>query len=175
MPASAAGPAAPSPDFVISRVLDAPRDLVWTVFTDADHMKHWWGPKAFTVFHATMDLRPGGTFHYGLKAPNGDPMWGKFVFQEIVPRERLVLISSFSDEAGGLARHPLHISWPLQLSSVFSFEDAPGGKTKVTMRWQAHNASAEEQKTFDDNHKSMQMGWSGTFENLEAYLPKAKA
>jgi len=93
-----------STEFVISRVLDAPRDLVWKCFTDPEHMRQWWGPKGFTVVASKMDLRVGGTYHYGLKAPNGAPMWGKFVFREIVPPERLDFISSFSDEEGGATR-----------------------------------------------------------------------
>jgi uncharacterized protein YndB with AHSA1/START domain len=65
--------------FVISRVFDAPRDLVWRCFTDPDHMRQWWGPKGFKVLASKMDLRVGGTYHYGMSAPDGSPMWGKFV------------------------------------------------------------------------------------------------
>jgi uncharacterized protein YndB with AHSA1/START domain len=161
-------------DFVISRVLDAPRALVWTCFTDPERMKQWWGPKGFTVTASKMDLRPGGTYHYGLKAPNGQAMWGKFVYREIVSNERLVFINSFSDEKGGVTRHPMNSGWPLEMLSTFTFEDAPGGKTKFTVRWAPHNATQEEQKTFDTGHDSMRMGWSGTMEQLEAYLATAK-
>ena len=100
-------------DFVISRVFDAPRDLVWKAFTEPERMKEWWGPKGFTVIASKMDFRPGGTYHYGMKAPDGSAMWGKFVYREIVPPERMVFINSFSDEAGGITRHPMHLAWPL--------------------------------------------------------------
>ncbi len=90
-----------SEDFVISRTLDAPRDLVWKAFTDPKRMAQWWGPKGFKVIPSKMDLRPGGLYHYGLEAPNGSPMWGRFVFREIVAPERIVFINSFSDEKGG--------------------------------------------------------------------------
>ncbi len=50
----------------------------------------------------------------------------------------------------------------------------PGGKTKFTIRWSPHNATAEEQNTFDTKHDSMRMGWGGTMEQLEAYLAKAQ-
>jgi uncharacterized protein YndB with AHSA1/START domain len=162
-----------APDFVISRVLDAPRELVWKAFTDGERMKQWWGPKGFTVFHSKMDLRVGGTYHYGMKAPDGTPMWGKFVFREIAVPERMVFVTSFSDEAGGTTRHPLHMSWPLEMLATFTFEELPGGKTKLTVRSAAYNASAEEQHTFDTNHDNMRMGWSGTLEQLEAYLARA--
>ena len=93
-------------DFVISRVFDAPRDLLWQCFTDPERMKHWWGPKGFTVIASKMDLRVGGTYHYGMQAPNGGAMWGLFTYREIVPQEKLVFVNSFSDEKGGVTRHP---------------------------------------------------------------------
>jgi uncharacterized protein YndB with AHSA1/START domain len=156
-------------DFVISRVFDAPRDLVWKAFTDPERMRHWWGPKGFKVIASTMDLRPGGTYHYGLKAPDGSIMWGKFVYRDIVAPERVVLVSSFSDEAGGTTRHPGHLSWPLEMLSVFTFEDL-GGQTRFTVRWAPYNATADERKTFDDGRDSMQQGWGGTLDQLADYL-----
>jgi uncharacterized protein YndB with AHSA1/START domain len=58
--------------------------------------------------------------------------------------------------------------------STFSFEELVGGKTKFTVRWATHNASAEEEKTFDSGRDSMTQGWNGTMEQLEAYLAEAK-
>ena len=161
-----------SKDFVISRVFDAPRDLLWQCFTDPERMKQWWGPKGFTVIASNMDLRVGGTYHYGMKAPDGSPMWGLFTYREIVPQEKLVFVNSFSDEKRGVTRHPAAPTWPLQMLSTFTFEDAPGGKTKFTVRWQALNATPEEQATFDSDQSrvSMTNGWSGTMDQLEAYL-----
>ena len=96
--------------FVISRVFDAPREIVWKCFTDPEHMRRWWGPKDFKVLASKMDLRVGGTYLYGMSAPDGSAMWGKFVYREIVPPERLEFINSFSDENGGTTRHPGHMS-----------------------------------------------------------------
>jgi uncharacterized protein YndB with AHSA1/START domain len=161
-------------EFVKSWVLNAPRDLVWKSFTEVERLKQWWGPKGFTVLTAKLDLRPGGTFHYAMKAPNGTVMWGKFAYREIAAPERLVFINSFSDEAGGVTRHPMAPNWPLEMRSVFSFEELPAGKTKFTLRWSPHNASEEERKAFDAGHVSMTQGWGGTMDQLAAYLAKAK-
>lgn len=161
-------------EFVMSRVFDAPRDLVWKCFTEPERMKLWWGPTGFKVLASKMDLRPGGTYHYGMQAPNGQTMWGKFVYREVVPQERMVFINSFSDEKGGITRHPGNENWPLEMLSTFAFEDMPGGKTKFTVTWAPHNASEDERKTFDSSRQSMLQGWGGTMEQLEAYLPKAK-
>ena len=105
-------PPATVAEFVLTRVFDAPRTLVWKAFTDPEHMKHWWGPKGGNVRAAKMDFRPGGTYLYCMRTPEGQDMWGKFTYREIVPPERLVFINAFSDENGGLTRHPLSATWP---------------------------------------------------------------
>jgi uncharacterized protein YndB with AHSA1/START domain len=159
-------------EFVISRVFDAPRELVWKAFTDPEHMKHWWGPKGFTARVAKMDFRPGGVYHYCLRSPDGHDMWGKFVYREIVAPERIVFINSFSDENGGVTRHPMHLAWPLEMLSTFTFTEQEG-KTTFTIRWSPLNATEAERKTFEDGRKSMQQGWTGTLDQLADYLAKA--
>jgi uncharacterized protein YndB with AHSA1/START domain len=161
--------------FVISRTFDAPRELVFKAFTDVDRLKHWWGPKGFKVITSTIDLRPGGIYHYSLQAPDGTAMWGRFVFREIAAPERIVYVSSFSDEKGGLTRHFMHEKWPLELLSTLLFEDAGSGRTKVTLSWVPINENDVERETFDDNRESMTQGWTGTFENLDHYLAGLKS
>jgi len=164
---------ASSEEFVVSRVFDAPRDLVWKAFTDPEHMKHWWGPKGFTVRVARMDLRPDGVYHYCLRSPDGRDMWGRFVYREIVAPERIVFLSSFSDEKGGLARHPMHSAWPLEMLSTFTFTEHEG-KTTFTVRWRPYNATEAERQTFADGRSSMNQGWTGTMDQLANYLATAR-
>ena len=170
MPADTAPAIAP---FVISRTFDAPRELVFAAFTEPSRMKEWWGPKGCKVIAQKMDLRPGGTYHYGMEMPGGAAMWGKFVYREIVRPERIVLVNYFSDAAGATTRHPMAPTWPLENLSTFTFEDV-GGKTKLTIRWEPINATAEEITTFNTAHASMTGGWTGTFEQLADYLATAK-
>jgi uncharacterized protein YndB with AHSA1/START domain len=118
--------------FVISRVFDAPRELMWKVWTDCNHLKHWWGPKGFTVRICKLDLRPGGLLHYCLRGLDGKDMWGKFVYREIAKPKRLVFVNSFSDEKGGTTRHPLHLDWPLEMLSTITFAEHDG-KTMLTI------------------------------------------
>jgi uncharacterized protein YndB with AHSA1/START domain len=127
-------------------------------------MRRWWGPKGSTVVSSNIDLRVGGTYHGVTRDSTGRVMWAKFVYREIVPSERLVWVHSFSDENGGLTRHPLSPTWPFKLLTTVTFEDSPGGKTKLTLRWSPPNATAEEQKTFDAAHDGMTQGWNGSFE-----------
>jgi uncharacterized protein YndB with AHSA1/START domain len=156
-------------EFVISRTFNAPRDLVWKAWTERDQLMKWFGPKGFTMTIGTLDLRPGGTFHYCLKGPDGKAMWGKFVYREIVAPEKIVLVNSFSDEKGGITRHPLSNTWPLEMLSTTTFTESQG-KTTMTLRWAPINPTPEERQTFDSAHPSMTQGWGGTMEQLEAYL-----
>ena len=160
--------------FTISRVFEAPRELVFAAFSDPERMRHWWGPKGFKVIHSEMDLRPGGRYHYGLKASTGAVIWGRMIYREIEAPRRIVFVNSFSDEHGGLSRHPGHEKWPLQMLSVFELEEIDPGRTKLTITWSPLDANEEERATFAANHPSMNQGWSGTFEQLSAYLASAK-
>ena len=158
--------------FVISRVFDAPRDRVWQAWTEAERLKQWWGPKGFTVVHCKLDLRPGGHLHYCLRMPDGNEMWGRFVYREIVKPERLVFVNSFSDPQGGVTRHPGHASWPLEMLTTVTFQ-AQGGKTEVTVQWALFDTSTElERKTFDEGRESMKVGWTGTMDQLTQFLAK---
>jgi len=155
-------------DFVITRMFDAPRALVWKCFTEPERMKEWWGPKGSTIVASNM--RVGGTYHGAMRDPQGNVMWAKFVYREIVPPELLVWEHSFSDEAGGLTRHALSPTWPLKLLTRVTLEEAPSGKTKLTLRWAPLDATKEEQETFAAAHDSMQGGWTGTFDQLDVCL-----
>jgi uncharacterized protein YndB with AHSA1/START domain len=161
---------AKSAEFVISRVFDAPPDLVWQCFTDPERMKEWWGPKGCTIIASKMDFRVGGTYLGAMLDPGGKVMWAKFVYREIARPRRLVWVHSFSNEAGAITRHPLSATWPLELLTTVTFEEQPDGKTTVTLAWCPLDASAQELQTFDAAHDSMRGGWDGTFARLEAYL-----
>jgi uncharacterized protein YndB with AHSA1/START domain len=159
--------------FVISREFDAPRELVWKAWTERERIMQWFGPKGFTMPVAKLDFRPGGTLHYCLRAPDGTELWGRFVYREIVVPERIVHVNSFSDENGGLGRHPFSEEWPLEMLTTTTFVEREG-RTTVTVRWVPINETEVERRTFDGGRQSMKMGWTGTFEQLEAYLAKAR-
>jgi uncharacterized protein YndB with AHSA1/START domain len=155
--------------FVITHELDAPRDLAFKVWTEAEHLKHWMSPKGFAMTKCENDLRPGGTFHYCLGSPDGKEMWGKWTYREIVPPERIVLVNSFSDENKGLTRHPFSASWPLEMLTTSTLTEN-NRRTSVRLEWIPLNPTDEERATFDGAHDGMKMGWGGTFEHLDAYI-----
>jgi uncharacterized protein YndB with AHSA1/START domain len=158
--------------FVISRSFGVPPELMWMAWTERDRLKEWFGPRGFSMPVATLDLRPGGTFHYCLRAPDGTEMWGKFLYREILAPEKIVLVNCFSDAAGGVTRHPFSPSWPLELLSTFTFAGGEG-RTTVTVQWTPFNATDAERRTFAAGHDSMLQGWTGTFDRLASYLPGA--
>jgi uncharacterized protein YndB with AHSA1/START domain len=155
--------------FEISRTYDAPRSKVWQAWTEPSRLKQWWGPRGFKVHTAKVDLRPGGVFLYGMKAPDGSDMWGKFVYREIKAPEKLVFIVSFSDPQGGVTRHPMSPDWPEYILSTVTFVEK-AGKTTVAISWIPHEASEDERRVFEEGRASMTQGWGGTLDQLQAYL-----
>ena len=157
------------PTFNLNRTFDAPRALVWKVYTDIDHLSKWWGPAGFTWLRGTLDLKPGGMFHYGMRAPTGQEMWGKFVYREIKAPERIVFTNSFSDDKGGTVRAPFNPNWPLEVLNTVVFSES-GGKTTLTMTGSPFNATPAEREAFDSMRASMTQGFTGTLDQLAAHL-----
>lgn len=160
--------------FVISREFAAPRDLVWRAWTEAEHFGRWFGPKGMKINLARFDPRPGGMTHYSMETPDGKVIWGRAVYREVVPPAKLVWLNSFSDEAGGITRHPLtNDTWPLQMLTTITFA-AHAGKTTVTVHWVPFDSTDAERATFEAGRDSMAMGWTGTLDRLTAHLNGAE-
>ena len=119
-----------------------------------------------------LDLQPGGIFIYYIRTPDGHEIYGRFVFREITPPERLVYVVSFSDPQGGVTRHPMSETWPLEMLNTLTFEEN-NGKTTLTLRGAAINATEAERQTFEGGFDSMRQGFGGTMDQLETYLLKA--
>jgi predicted 3-demethylubiquinone-9 3-methyltransferase (glyoxalase superfamily)/uncharacterized protein YndB with AHSA1/START domain len=155
--------------FRISRTFAAPLARVWRAWTDMEQFSDWFGPKGVTCTAVKRDFRPGGLFHYKMVSANGSESWGRALYREIVPQEKLVWVNSFSNPAGEVARPPFPQEWPREMLTTVTFV-AKAEQTEVTVEWIPLNATDEEQKTFDGARDGMKGGWSGTFEQLEAFL-----
>jgi len=153
----------------IKRVFDAPRDLVWKAVTEAECLMHWWGPKGFIPMTCEVDLRPGGTFRYSLRAPDGSVMWGKWMYREIVAPELLVSVTSMTDEAGNPMRHPMAANMPAEVLYAMKLSEHDG-KTTMTISGVPFNATEEERKAFEAGRDFMEQGFDGTLSKLVAYL-----
>ena len=125
-----------SKEIVITRVFDAPRELVFRAFTDAEHLKRWFSPKTFTTAFAEADARPGGIFRYCMRAPDGKEFWGCGAYRELVEPERIVYVDSFTDPDGNVVDatyYGMGADHPVESLVTITFEEQDGG-TKVTLR-----------------------------------------
>ncbi len=145
----------PANDFVLTRIFDAPRALVFKAWTDPKHLAQWWGPKDFTNPVCELDLRPGGAYRIVMRSPQGSehPMRG--VFLEIAAPERLVMSVDIDI---------------LKMIMTVTFEER-AGKTKVTV--------AQRFDTTADRETNVKMGavagWTQSFERLDALLDNLDA
>ena len=144
---------------VITRTFAAPRDRVFRAFTDPEDLAQWWGPDGWTTETRAHDLRPGGTWHYVMRGPDGMESWGLATYHEVTPPARFVYSDAFSDAAGNaVAGMPI-----MTITTEFTEQ---GGTTLVASTTQF--ASVEEMR------KVVQMGVSTgiaqTWERLAAYL-----
>jgi uncharacterized protein YndB with AHSA1/START domain len=110
-------------EIVISRVFDAPRELVWEAWTNPEHVAQWWGPNGFTTTIKKMDFRVGGVWKHVMHGPDGIDYPNSSVFKEIVKPERIVFAHGGRRE-GGPGAH---------FVATWTFE-ALDKQTRLTMR-----------------------------------------
>lgn len=153
-------------ELVLERVFNAPRDLVFKMYKDAEHLKRWWGPRGWEVPVCTVDFRPGGVWHYCMKCVDknqgdfyGMESWGKAIYKEIAEPEKIAYVDYFSDAEG-------HENADMPSTEVtLEFIDL-GGKTKLVSR--GKYASAEALKTVME--MGMLEGITQTWDRLEERL-----
>lgn len=156
-------------EFKITRKLKAPQQMVWEVWTQAEHLAHWWGPAGLKLEVEQLDLREGGLFHYKMTTPDGREMWGKFVFLEIIEPKQMSFVVSFSNKEAGTLRHPMAPEWPLEVLNILTLTEE-NGSTTLTLQGYPINANDIEENIFASNHASMNEGFGGTFKQLEEYI-----
>ncbi|MGH6896936.1 MAG: SRPBCC family protein [Geminicoccaceae bacterium] len=142
-------------DLVISRVLEAPRDLVFEAWTEQEHLIHWSAPHGFTITHGEGDVRPGGAWRCCMRSAEGVDYWLGGSYREIVAPERLVFTHAWEDEA-----------------------DRTGHATLVTVTFAEHGQRTKlgfHQAGFEsvasrDSHRD---GWTECLDRLAGYLATA--
>lgn len=156
-------------ELIITRVFDAPRELVWKAWTEPEMFKKWWGPKDFTTPHVNIDLRIGGRYLTSMKGPEGSPfdkeMWSTGEYLEVVLSQKLVVTDSFADEDGNVVPasfYGMPGTFPLETKITITFEEVDDNKTKVTLRY--HSIEGIEDKMLGD----MTQGWNQSFDKLAA-------
>lgn len=149
-------------ELVIERTFEAPRELVWQAYTDPERIEQWFGPRGFTTEVRSMDVRPGGTWHYCMRSAEWGDAWGLANYREVLAPERLVYEDFFSNEDGTPAEG-------MPVSTVTVTFTERGGRTLMTAR--TVFASAEERaKTLE---MGMEQGMAETLDRLVEYLASA--
>ena len=155
----------------ITHTFHAPRKLVFKALTKSEHLMNWWGPKGWTFEVSKSDFHPGGVFHYSQRPADGNVMWVKFEYSEIIAPEKIVYTSFFSDEEGNTVRAPFDSNWPMETLNTITLTEEED-KTTLTMIVAPVSPTEEEFKTFEDSKEMAQEGYSGTFDQLAEYLTK---
>lgn len=138
-------------ELIITRVFDAPRDLVFQAWTEPEHLMHWWEPKGFTTLSFEMDSRPGGEWRAHMRSPEGEDYVHYGVLREVVRPERLVFTMTWEDD-------PDH-----EMLVTVTFADR-GGKTEVILLQAPFKT--------DESRDSHAEGWNETLDRLVEYLAK---
>ena len=143
----------------VKKTLNAPRELVWEVWTKPEHIVHWWGPVGFTATSGQMDLKAGGCWNFTMHGPDGRDYPNRIIFLEVLQPERLVYKHS-----GDADTEPVNF----QVTVVF---EADGHKTNLRM--QSVFTSAEDLERVDREYGAVQ-GETDTADRLEEYLVNMK-
>ena len=118
-------------DLVITRIFDAPRELVWKAWTDPKLVVQWWGPQGFTSPTCEIDLRVGGRYLMSMKMPDGPECWTGGEYTEIVAPEKIVAVLFYADQNGKVdSADPNDV----EVRDVVTFEEIAGGRTKLTFK-----------------------------------------
>lgn len=149
-------------EIVITRVFNAPRELVFKAWTEPKHIEQWWGPKGFTTRVEQMDFRPGGTWRYVMCGSDGTEYPGNGVFKEVVPPERIVATDQFDEGFEQVVKVDLP-SGIIVTTAIFEDLD---DKTRLTLRIM-HSTTEDRRK-----HEEMGVvgGWNSSFDCLDEFL-----
>ncbi len=140
---------------VTTRVFDAPRDLVWSAWTNPAHLAQWWGPDGFTTTTSAYDFRPGGVWRFVMHGPDGRDYQNVVTFDEIVRPERIAY------------RHGDEVE-PVRFRTTVMFEEL-GTKTRLVMRAQLPTAADRDRVIRDHGADS---GARQTLARLAEFLAK---
>lgn len=161
------------PEYILDRVFDAPREMVWRAWTDPDLLQRWYGPGVETVIHR-FDLKPGGMWLNEMK-------WGdnshyqKVVFQEVTQPERMVWHHhSSTDSDWNPLVNPMMADWPRLLLTTVTFEDK-GDKTNVRLSQIPMDATDAEIACFAEKMEGMGKGWGGGYAIIDEILSELQA
>ena len=120
---------------VVTRILNAPRELVWQAWTDPKYAMQWWGPKGFTTLSCKMDFRIGGKFLFCMQASDGQQFWTGGEYHQIVLHDKVVFSMYFSNAEGDKVAPEQYGIEHESIDDAYdeiTFEEYGNGQTKLT-------------------------------------------
>jgi len=160
------------PTYVLERIFDAPRELVWKTWTDPELIVRWYGPNVETIVHR-LDVEPGGLWLGEMKWDDNSH-YQRVEYTEVTPPERLVWLHSVSDAEWNVIANPMMPDWPRVLLTTVTF-DEDGDQTKMRLTWVPHEASEAEIACFAGAMEGMGKGWGAGMALLEDLLVELQA
>ncbi len=161
------------PEYILDRVFDAPREMVWRAWTDPDLLQRWYGPGVETVIHA-FDLEPGGMWLNEMRW-GGNSHFQKVVFQDIAQPEKMVWHHySSTDSNWNTIANPMMADWPRLLLTTVTFEDR-GSQTNVRLHQVPMDATDAEIACFAEKMAGMGKGWGSGYAIIDDLLAELKA
>ena len=115
----------------ITRIFDAPRELVWKAWTDPEIVMQWWGPKGFSSPACKIDFLVGGQYLYCMRTPDGWEGWSGGEYSEIIPQEKIVSVLFYADQNGRVEPADKN---DVEVRDVVTFEDLGNGQTKLIFK-----------------------------------------
>ena len=161
------------PEYILDRVFDAPREMVWRAWTTPELLSRWYGPGVETIIHK-FDLKPGGEWLNEMKFGENS-MLSKVVFKEVAPLERLVWHHhSTTDSDWNTTSNPMMPDWPRILLTTVTFKDE-GSKTKVRLVWVTLDATEAEISCFTEAVNNMGNGREGGYAIMDEIFVELQA
>jgi uncharacterized protein YndB with AHSA1/START domain len=156
-------------ELVITRLLDAPKEVVFRAWTDPERIKRWWGPEGFTAPVINVDLRTGGRYLYAMEDQSGRRYWSAGEFLDVDIPNRVAILDYFSDENGHLCDptdYGLDKHFPKETNVTVTF-DEEHGKTRLNIIYELPRSAAERESI----HRSgMVEGWNSSLNKLEGAI-----
>ena len=157
--------------FVINRSFKATPELLFKMWITPEHFAKWLPPVGMTMEFLRAEPVAGGTSFYRMTNGKDLTMYGRCRYLEIRSPDHIVYVQQFSDEDEGMGRHPMLPTWPETMLTTVEFTEEEPGVTGVRVTWEPHgNVTAEELAAFVTMRGGMTMGWTGSFDKLEALL-----
>lgn len=160
------------PTYVLERVFDAPRELVWKTWTDPKLLSRWYGPNVETIIHH-LDVKPGGLWLNEMKMGERSS-YQRSEYTEVIKPERLVCLMSNTTADWNIAPNPMMPDWPRVLLTTVTFKE-DGANTKMRLTWVPYEASKAEIACFAAAIDGMGKGWNAGMELLAELLVELQA